>query len=152
MDWKQTSMLMLVLSTAFSPINHMVFMQTRPTRSKQSTISMNSFIPFRLMLESHDGIGICSSLSRHLTREVLQGSILSPILFNIHIRRVGKSLRWLHCHQYEDDIQLYVSFSTLIIYAIIKISWCLEERSQWRKSSSLLICFCIYVCFQSLQD
>lgn len=45
---------------------------------------------------------------------ILQGSVLSPMLFNTYIQLLGEIIRKfkLQCHQYVDDIQLYLSFSS----------------------------------------
>lgn len=42
---------------------------------------------------------------------------LSPVLFDIYLKLLGKVFRrcGLQCHQYENDTQLYLSFSPTVI-------------------------------------
>lgn len=54
-------------------------------------------------------LGDCCSSTWPLTYELSQGSIFSPVLLNVKV--LGKLIRrsGLKCHQYNDDLRLYLS-------------------------------------------
>ena len=58
---------------------------------------------------------------------VPQGSVLSPMLFNIYMKALGVVTRsfGMHCHQYTDETQLYFSFSSSSGEAVDVLNWCL---------------------------
>ncbi|KAF7244356.1 LINE-1 retrotransposable element ORF2 protein [Varanus komodoensis] len=54
---------------------------------------------------------------------------LYPLLFNVYMKRLGEVIRrcGLRNHQYTDDTQLYLSFSTNPGEAVAVLNWCLAE-------------------------
>ena len=70
---------------------------------------------------------------------VPQGSIISPMLFNIYTRPQGRVIQGCgaSCHQYADDTQLYISFSPISVAAIPSLQRCLETVLEWMQSNGL---------------
>ena len=54
--------------------------------------------------------------------------IISPMLFNIYMRPLGGVITVCGalCHQYADDTQLYISFSSTSVDAVLSLQRCLE--------------------------
>ncbi|KAF7248605.1 Phosphatase and actin regulator 1 [Varanus komodoensis] len=71
------------------------------------------------------------SVPWQLCHGVLQGSILSPMLFNIYMKPLGEVIRrcGLRNHQYADDTQFYLSFSTNPGEAVAVLNRCLAEAA-----------------------
>ncbi|KAF7251447.1 Mitotic checkpoint serine/threonine-protein kinase BUB1 beta [Varanus komodoensis] len=69
-----------------------------------------------------------NSWNLQLCHRVPQGSILSPVLFNIYMKPLGEVIRCgLRNHQYADDTQFYFSFSTNPGEAVTVLIWCLAK-------------------------
>uniref|UniRef100_A0A803TXH6 Reverse transcriptase domain-containing protein n=1 Tax=Anolis carolinensis TaxID=28377 RepID=A0A803TXH6_ANOCA len=70
---------------------------------------------------------------------VPQGSILSPMLFNIYMKRLGEVIRSLgvRCHLYADDTQLYYSFPPKSKEAPRILDECLAIVLGWMRTNKL---------------
>lgn len=74
-----------------------------------------------------------------LTYGVPQGSAISPMLFNIYMKLLGEVTRELGllCHQYEDDMQLYLQLPSNHRAAVKALGCGLASVRDWMKVNKL---------------
>ncbi|KAF7239551.1 Ceramide synthase 3 [Varanus komodoensis] len=84
-------------------------------------------------------LGDFGSVPWQLCHGVPQGSILSPLLFNIYMKPLGEVIRRfrLWSHQYADDTQLYLSLLTNPAEAVAVLNRCLAEVMDWMRANKL---------------
>uniref|UniRef100_A0A803T4Q0 Reverse transcriptase domain-containing protein n=1 Tax=Anolis carolinensis TaxID=28377 RepID=A0A803T4Q0_ANOCA len=97
---------------------------------------LRSFLEGRSQMVS---LGDTCSAPQPLSCGVPQGSVLSPMLFNIYMKPLGEIIRsfGVRCHLYADDVQLCRSFPTVTKEAVQVLNQCLAAVSDWMRANIL---------------
>ena len=110
---QQVSYLCLLdLSAAFNTLDHSILLHRLPTWFGIACVSLQWFTSYMSSRTSTVGIPPHSSPSSHLNCRVPQGSVLSPVLFNLYITPLSSliSASSISHLLYADDTQLFVFF------------------------------------------
>ncbi|KAF7249630.1 putative RNA-directed DNA polymerase from transposon BS [Varanus komodoensis] len=138
-DRGSASLLVLLdLSAAFDTIDHGILLDRLAGLGVGGTALQwfHSYLNGRFQKVM---LGDYGSAPWQLCHGVPQGSILSPLLFNVYMKLLGEVIRrcGLRNHQYADDTQLYLSFSTNPGEAVAVLNWCLAEVMVWMRANKL---------------
>ncbi|KAF7241210.1 putative RNA-directed DNA polymerase from transposon BS [Varanus komodoensis] len=138
-DRGSASLLVLLdLSAAFDTIDHGIFLYRLAGLGVGGTALQwfHSYLNGRFQKVM---LGDYGSVPWQLCHGVPLGSILSPLLFNVYMKPLGEVIRrcGLRNHQYADDTQLYLSFSTSPGEAVAVLNRCLAEVMGWMRANKL---------------
>uniref|UniRef100_A0A670IGT7 Reverse transcriptase domain-containing protein n=1 Tax=Podarcis muralis TaxID=64176 RepID=A0A670IGT7_PODMU len=125
-------LVLLDLSAAFDTIDHNILLDRLEGLGAGGTV-IRWFRSFLLGRVQKVVVGDECSDPWALTCGVPQGSVLSPMLFNIYMKPLGEIIRGfgLGVHQYADDTQLYLSFKSEPVKAVKVLCECLEAVGGW---------------------
>uniref|UniRef100_A0A803SSU4 Reverse transcriptase domain-containing protein n=2 Tax=Anolis carolinensis TaxID=28377 RepID=A0A803SSU4_ANOCA len=139
LDRGSVSLLVLLdLSAAFDTIDHGILLGRLAGMGLGGTVLqwLHSFLEGRSQMVS---LGDACSAPQPLTCGVPQGSVLSPMLFNIYMKPLGEIIRsfGVRCHLYADDVQLCHSFPPVTKEAVQVLNRCLAAVSDWMRANKL---------------
>uniref|UniRef100_A0A803SNL8 Reverse transcriptase domain-containing protein n=1 Tax=Anolis carolinensis TaxID=28377 RepID=A0A803SNL8_ANOCA len=135
-----TLLVLLDISAAFETIDHGLLLGRLSGMGLGGTVLswLRSFLEGRSQMVK---LGDACSDPWPLSCGVPQGSILSPMLFNIYMKPLGEVIRsfGVGCHLYADDAQLYYSFPPNSKEASRVLDECLAAESIWMRRNKLKI-------------
>uniref|UniRef100_A0A803TC32 Reverse transcriptase domain-containing protein n=1 Tax=Anolis carolinensis TaxID=28377 RepID=A0A803TC32_ANOCA len=139
LDRGSVSLLVLLdLSAAFDTVDHGILLGRLAGMGLGGTVLqwLHSFLEGRSQMVS---LGDACSAPQPLTCGVPQGSVLSPMLFNIYMKPLGEIIRsfGVRCHLYADDVQLCHSFPPVTKEAVQVLNRCLAAVSDWMRANKL---------------
>uniref|UniRef100_A0A8D0DWT2 Reverse transcriptase domain-containing protein n=1 Tax=Salvator merianae TaxID=96440 RepID=A0A8D0DWT2_SALMN len=131
-------LVLLDLSEAFNTIDHGILLRQLEGLGVGATVLwwFSSYLSGRLQSVL---VGRQRSAPRPLICGVPQGSVLSPLLFNIYMKLLGEIVRryGVSYHQYADDTQLYISTPRQFSEAVDVMCRYLEAVRVWMGISRL---------------
>uniref|UniRef100_A0A803THC7 Reverse transcriptase domain-containing protein n=1 Tax=Anolis carolinensis TaxID=28377 RepID=A0A803THC7_ANOCA len=139
LDRGSVSLLVLLdLSAAFDTVNHGILLGRHARMGLRGTFLqwLRSFLEGCSQMVS---LGDTCLAPQPLTCGVLQGSVLSPMLFNIYMKPLGEIIRsfGVRCHLYADDVQLCHSFPPVTKEALQVLNRRLAVVSDWMRANKL---------------
>lgn len=140
--------LFLDISKAFDSVDHSILLQKLHKlgfRGNFHTLLTN-YLSNRSQVVALGGLNMSTQVS--LTCGVPQGSIISPLLFNIYVNDLEKNILTCHIFQYADDTVLvachtnYTSAVRILQQAVFTaMNWFRDNRIKVNASKTSLVCF-----------
>uniref|UniRef100_A0A803TE01 ribonuclease H n=1 Tax=Anolis carolinensis TaxID=28377 RepID=A0A803TE01_ANOCA len=139
LDKGSVSLLVLLdLSAAFDNVDHGILLGRLAGLGIGGTVLqwLRSFLEGRSQMMS---LGDTCLAPQPLSCGVPQGSILSPMLFNIYMKPLGEIMRsfGVRCHLYADDVQLCHFFPPVTKEAVQVLNRCLAAVLDWMRANKL---------------
>uniref|UniRef100_A0A803T782 Reverse transcriptase domain-containing protein n=1 Tax=Anolis carolinensis TaxID=28377 RepID=A0A803T782_ANOCA len=139
LDRGSVSLLVLLdLTAAFNSVDHGILLGCLAGMGLRGNVLqwLHSFLEGRSQMVS---LRDACSAPQPLFCGVLQGSVLSPLLFNIYMNPLGEIIRsfGVRCHLYADDVQLCHSFPPVTKEAVQVLNRCLAAVSDWMRANKL---------------
>ncbi|KAF7243567.1 Aldehyde oxidase 2 [Varanus komodoensis] len=131
-------LVLLDLSAACNIIDHGILLDWLAGLGAGGT-AWQWFCPYLASQFQKVVLGDYSSAPWELCHGVPQGSILSPVLFDIYMKPLGEVIRRfeLRTHQYTDVTQLYLLFTSNPGEAVDVLNQCLAEVMGWMRANKL---------------
>lgn len=133
-----TALVMLDMTKAFDCVNHDILISKLVRYGFDDSIVswFSSYLSLRRQYVRLDDLHI--SGTRDILSGVPQGSVLGPILFNLYISDLARTIQRSECYLYADDVQIYVSFSPHdAVAGINDLNRDLEAIHRWTSSNHL---------------
>ncbi|CAB3998969.1 Hypothetical predicted protein [Paramuricea clavata] len=134
-----TAVILLDLSKAFDSISHDILLE----KLRKFGTSASATVWFRSYLgERVQSVRVGQHLSdmQRVTHGVPQGSILGPLLLNLHVNEISSMCKDCKIESFVDDSKLFLSFSISdIAESMNKLDADLKRVAAWCCSNSLLI-------------
>ena len=133
-------LVLLDLSAAFNTADHDILLHRLESGIEVKNIVL-SWFRSKLSERTHSvKIGIIASLPHTLMYGVLQGSVLSPVLFTIYSAPTAEIARChgLEVHLYADDTQLYLLCDAADTSGTVaRIKSCVADIKCWMTANKL---------------
>uniref|UniRef100_A0A3B3DFR7 Reverse transcriptase domain-containing protein n=1 Tax=Oryzias melastigma TaxID=30732 RepID=A0A3B3DFR7_ORYME len=140
LDSQKLSVLVLLdLSAAFDTVDHQILLNRLRSLVGLSGNVLKWFYSYLSDRDFYVSLDTCSSRIHEISCGVPQGSILSPILFNLYMLPLGDVIRrhGVDFHSYADDTQLYIAVSPDDLEPLNTLLNCILDIKSWMAENFL---------------
>ncbi|XP_029957253.1 uncharacterized protein LOC115395750 [Salarias fasciatus] len=132
-------LILLELTAAFDTISHSILLSRLKSTLNITGSALSWFQSYLSDRQQFVHINRCSSSIAPLPQGVPQGSVLGPLLFILYILPLGNIIRrhGLRFHCYADDIQLYISTTSIHPNIHSTLTQCLTDITTWMNHNFL---------------